>query len=106
MLAKHGNAAFNGLSGAAIVFLYATFAQKSDIERHEDKAAVTHSKLWQKAMDNEVEITLLKRRFSGLPESTEPASGLSQSGHDVGPTNALLPELPVDLDSKLVDSIR
>lgn len=65
-VAKHANAAYNGLSAAAIIWMMATFAKQSDFERHEDKAVVTHSKLWQQSMDNKVAITLLERKFAGL----------------------------------------
>lgn len=75
-IGKHANSAYNGLSAAAIVFLYATFPSKEDVDRHIDKLNAAQSKQWQQLMDNHVEIELLKRRFSSLDatNATELAS--------------------------------
>lgn len=71
-MAKHGNAAFNGLSGAAIVWLFVTFASKDDLNRHIDQANTERSQNWQKLMDHELELDRLKRRFSGLDPTNAP----------------------------------
>jgi hypothetical protein len=69
---KHANAAYNGLSAAAIVWLFVTFASKDDVNRFIDQTNLERSKVWQKVMDQEVELQLLKRRFSGLDGTNAP----------------------------------
>ncbi len=67
-LVRHGNKAFNGLSAAAIVWMFATFAQKQDLVRHEDRESATHAKQWQKLMDHEV--ALARHGFTEFAGST------------------------------------
>lgn len=81
--ARHANAAFNGLSGAAIVWLFVTFASKDDVNRHIDQSNLERSKVWQKVMDQELEIDRLKRRFSMMTEQTNTiAAGWPQKGYE------------------------
>lgn len=54
---KHGNKYAHGLSAGALVFLYATFATKSEVTRLEsrcDKCDEKRAAQWRKLMDHEV----------------------------------------------------
>lgn len=55
-ITKHANKVGHGLSAAALMFLYATFATKDSLLRHEDKEASSRSKVWQRLMDHEVSL--------------------------------------------------
>lgn len=76
LLAKHGNKAYNGLSAAAIVFLYANFVQRGDFTRHEDKESQARSETWQRLMDHEV--ALARARMNGTLDATN-TTGLASS---------------------------
>lgn len=80
--AKHANAAFNGLSGAAIVWLFVTFASKDDVNRHIDQSNLERSKVWQKVMDQELEIDRLKRRFGMIEHTNTTAAFWPQKGRE------------------------
>lgn len=54
---KHGNKAYNGLSAAAIVWMFATFATKSDValvSTRCDKCEEARTTYWMRLMDHEV----------------------------------------------------
>lgn len=56
-IAKHGNKAFNGLSAAAICWMFATFATKSDVDllnKRCDRCDEKRALQWQRLMDHEV----------------------------------------------------
>jgi len=56
--------------------MFATFAQKSDLVRHEDREAVTCSQLWQECMDNKVAIARIHAH--GVLDTTN-AAGVASS---------------------------
>lgn len=74
LLAKHGNKAYNGLSAAAIVWLFLTFVQKDDFTRHEDKESVARSQTWQRLMDHEVAIAKIHSHAGTLTNTPSVAT--------------------------------
>lgn len=70
-VAKHGNAAFNGLSGAAIIWLFATFPTKEDMRREVDRehsrCVEAAAQRWRDGMD-----MFQTRRAIGMVETNAP----------------------------------